>query len=136
MTTTMAEQTAPPNTALSDLIASRRQEQRLSLRTVQDRTIHPDTGEPVIKYGRLNKLEKNSPGITPPTLEELEALAGALALPLGRLQDAAGAQFLGIETVWSESGEMRTWVELGERLSPTQRDAIFRLMREQLPPLD
>jgi transcriptional regulator with XRE-family HTH domain len=127
----MAEQDRPTHTErtdLSDLVRKRRAELRLSLRALEQRTADPGTGEPAVKYGWLNNLEKAAPNLTPPRLPVLDALAKALELPLGRLQDAAGAQFFGIDTVWSASGEARALVTRADQLSPEQREQIYRLI--------
>lgn len=115
-------------THLSDLVRDRRAELRLALRHIEERTTDPDTGEVLIKRGWLQRLEKNEPGVIPPRLPELEALARALELPLGRVQDAAGAQFMGIDSVWSESGEVRALARQLERYTPEQRQQLARLI--------
>ncbi|MFI9200220.1 XRE family transcriptional regulator [Streptomyces sp. NPDC053048] len=128
--TTMVEQdetTPAERTHLSDLVRHRRAELRLSLRALEARTIAPEGGEPVVKFGWINRLEKHLP-VNPPQLPELQALARALELPLGRLQDAAGAQFLGIDTVWSASGEARALVEQVEKFTPKQREQLAKLL--------
>ena len=124
----MAEHEAPPTrTNLSDVVSARRKELRLSLRAVQDRTVDSETGQPLVRYGWLDRLEKNSTA-TPPTFEQLAALAMALEVPLGRLQDAAGAQFFGIDVVWSASREARALVERADKMTPAQREQLARLL--------
>jgi transcriptional regulator with XRE-family HTH domain len=92
--TVMAQETTYP---LSDLVRRRRAELGLSLRKFADRCIDPDTGEQELKYGIIDRLERRE-AVTPFQLPELRALAAALQLPLGDVQDAAGEQFLGIRT--------------------------------------
>lgn len=115
-------------TDLSDLVRNRRAALRLSLRAVEE---HPgnagEDGKPIIKRGWLDRLEKRK-SVIPPQVPELTALSAALDLPLGRLQDAAGAQFLGITSVWSDSGEARALVAHAERLTPEQRDQLARFI--------
>ncbi len=125
----MVEQDKTPETRthLSDLVRHRRAELRLSLRAVEARTVETGGTEPVVKFGWINRLEKGLP-VIPPQIDELKALASALELPFGRLQDAAGAQFLGIDTVWSASGEARALVEQVERFTPEQREQLARLL--------
>lgn len=127
--TIMVEQDVTPNTRthLSDLVRKRREELRLSLREMEARTVPGKSTIPVIKKSWIHRLEKGLP-VTPPQLPELKALARALELPLGRLQDAAGAQFLGIDTVWSSSGEARALIEHAERMTPAQREQLARLL--------
>jgi hypothetical protein len=83
--------------ALSDLVKRRRSEMRLSLRGFAELCIDPETGVQEIKHGVIDRLERREP-VTPFQLPELRALAAALRLPLGDVQDAAGEQFLGITT--------------------------------------
>ncbi|MFG2225338.1 XRE family transcriptional regulator [Streptomyces sp. NPDC048644] len=115
-------------THLSDLVRHRRADLRLSLRGVEEHSgnLGPD-GRPIIKRGWLDRLEKGEP-VIPPQLPELRALADVLSVSLGRLQDAAGAQFLGIDSVWSQSGEARALVEHAERMTPEQREQLARLL--------
>ncbi|MFC5144227.1 XRE family transcriptional regulator [Streptomyces aureoversilis] len=127
--TTMVEQdetTHEERWDLSDLVKDRRAELRLSLKALESRTT--DTaGAPVIKLGVLHRLETRQPTI-PFRVPELKALARALELPFGRLQDAAGAQFLGIDSTWSASGEARALVEQVARYTPKQREQLARLL--------
>lgn len=129
----MAEHDAPARTDLSDLVRARRQELRLSLRALQDRTLDPDTGEPLLKYSWIDRLEKGQP-VIPPQYLQLRALADALELSLGRVQDAAGAQFFGIDTVWSESHEARALVRRADRMTPEQLEQLMRLLDSLAPP--
>lgn len=132
---TTEERTEPRRNNLSRLVRERRAEKRLSLRAVADRTACPGGGEPVVKYGWLNNLEKER-DVTPPSLAQLRALAGALEVPFGRVQDAAGSQFFGIDSVWNASGEARAFVERADRLTPEQRDQLMRLIDTIAPPSD
>jgi transcriptional regulator with XRE-family HTH domain len=127
------EELAAPRADLSRLVRERRAERRLSLRAAAERTVDPATGEPLVKYGWLNNLEKER-DVTPPSLRQLKALATALDIPFGRLQDAAGSQFLGIDSVWSSSGEARALVERADRLTPEQRDQLMRFIDSFAPP--
>lgn len=115
-------------TDLSDLVRSRRAELRLGLRGLAERCIDPENPTAGSLWTRttLNTLETGK--IKPPRLPELRALARGLDLPLGRIQDAAGAEFFGIETAWSASGEARSMVSRAERLTPEQREQLMRLL--------
>ncbi|MFH8717292.1 XRE family transcriptional regulator [Streptomyces zaomyceticus] len=119
-------------TDLSDLVRDRRAELRLSLRGLEARTVDPATGEPLCKYSWINKLEKVL-AIDAPSFPQLKALATALELPLGKVQDAAGAQFFGIETVWSASGEARALAARADRMTPEQREQLLRLIETFAP---
>lgn len=126
--------TAPTGrTDLSDLVRDRRAKLGLSLRGVESRTIDPSTGEPICKYSWINKLEKLL-AVVAPSYPQLVALARALELPLGKVQDAAGAQFFGIDTVWSASGEARALVARADRLTSEQREQLLRLIETFAPP--
>ncbi|MFF2964301.1 XRE family transcriptional regulator [Streptomyces sp. NPDC057963] len=129
----MAEHDAPARTDLSDLVRARRQELRLSLRAVQDRTVDPASGEPLLKYSWIDRLEKGQP-VIPPQYPQLRALATALQLPLAKIQDAAGAQFFGIDTVWAESHEARALVRRADRMTPEQLRQLMRLIDTLSPP--
>lgn len=130
--TTMVEPDSTQDDArtdLSDLVRDRRAALNLSLAAVAERTAETRGGEPVIKRSTLDNLEKASPRMAwTPRLRDLKALARALDLDLGRVKDAAGSQFFGIDTVWSASGEARALVERAERFTPEQREQLMRLL--------
>ncbi|MFF9844661.1 XRE family transcriptional regulator [Streptomyces sp. NPDC013740] len=119
-------------TDLSDLVKDRRAKLGLSLRGLEARTLDSGTGEPLCKYSWINKLEKVQ-AVVPPSYPQLVALAAALDLPLGKVQDAAGAQFFGIETVWSASGEARALAVRADRMTPEQREQLLRLIETFAP---
>ncbi|MCT2591085.1 hypothetical protein LHJ74_14405 [Streptomyces sp. N2-109] len=124
----MAEQEKPTErTQLADLVRSRKAEIGLSYDRLAARCIDPGTGEQTVKYSWLHRLASGQP-VIPPQLPQLNGLAVGLDVDLGVVQDAAGAQFLGIDTVWSQSGEARAWVRNAERLTPDQRAAVERLI--------
>ncbi|GAU66689.1 hypothetical protein SSP35_03_03370 [Streptomyces sp. NBRC 110611] len=106
---------------LSGLVRRRRAELGLSLRSLASCCTDPETGEQ-LKFGWLHKLEKEE-SVIPPQLPGLRALASGLKLPLKLVQEAAGAQFMGIVSeVWSEAGDARVLVAYYEELSePEQR---------------
>ena len=118
---------------LSDLVRERRAKLDLSLRGLEARTVNPETGEPLCRYSWINKLEKLQ-AIVPPSYPQLVALAEALELPLGKVQDAAGAQFFGIDTVWSASGEARALAARADRMTPEQREQLLRLIETFVSP--
>lgn len=115
-------------TDLSDLVRGRRAELRLGLRGLAERCIDPENPAAGSLWTRttLNTLEIGK--IKPPRLPELRALAQGLDLQLGKVQDAAGAQFFGIDTMWSASGEARAFVERADRMTPDQRAQLMRLI--------
>ena len=119
----------PGRTQLSDLLRTRRAELRMSYRQMEERTGLGADGKPIIKRGTLENLEKAVPTqVWTPRLPELEALARAYDLPLGRVQDAAGSQYLGIDPVWSKSGRARALIKGAEKLTPEQQDQLAALI--------
>lgn len=112
---------------LSRLVRERRAERGLSLRKLAELCVDPEgDGEPLWKYAVLNKLERELP-IIPPQLPDLRALAAGLSLPLWQVQEAAGKQFLGIDTVWSDA--VRALVHDYESMSPEDQKRARQLMR-------
>lgn len=130
----MAEHDAPARTDLSDLVRDRRAELRLSLRRVEELGgVDPDTGKSWIKYSWIDRLEKRE-SVVPPTLDQLKAFSRALEIPFGRIQDAAGSQFFGIDVVWHRSGQARALVERADRMTPEQLEQLMRLLDTFAPP--
>lgn len=113
-------------TQLADLIRARRLELGLGLERFAARAVDPESGTEV-KSGWINRLEQGE-SVKAPKYEELVALAAACEYPVGRLQDAAGQQFFGVDPVWSTSGDAKAFVERVERYSPRQREQLRRLM--------
>lgn len=118
----MADRTTD-RTELSDLVRDRRAELGLSLRGLADRCVDPKDREagPLWKFGALGRLEKNLP-VIPPQLPELRALAEGLELPLEQIKEAAGSQFFGIDTVWSE--DVRAMVRDYEAMTSEDRERL------------
>ncbi len=126
------ESPAPTRTQLADLVRVRKREMGLSYERLAARAVDPDTGE-VVKPSWLHRLATDQP-VIPPQLPQLRALAVALEVPIGRVQDAAGAQFFGIDTVWAASGDARALVERADRMTAGQRDQLMRLLDTFAPP--
>lgn len=120
---------------LSALVRDRKARLGLSYERLAERCIDPETGEQTVKGSWLHRLAQNKP-VIPPELPMLRGLAAGLEVTLGAVQDAAGAQFLGIDTVWSASGEARALVERAERLTPEQREQLSRLLDAFTPESD
>lgn len=120
--------TEAARTDLSDLVRKRRvDELDLSLRALAERCIDPETGIQEWKYGTLDRLEKYE-AVTPPQLPQLRALAAGLQLPLGQIQDAAGAQYFGIDTLRGDSPTARALVLRVETLSPEDQARVLALL--------
>jgi transcriptional regulator with XRE-family HTH domain len=95
-----------PRTQLRDLVRERKEAAGLSYERLAARCIDPASGEQVIKSSWLHRLLTNLP-VQPPDFKMLCGLAVGIDVPLWRVQDAAAAEFLGIDVVWSASGEAR-----------------------------
>lgn len=131
MTVMVEQETRSDRTQLSDLVRARRAELRLSLRALAERCVDPDQPDlgPLWKYGSIANLEHARPNITPPTAPQLRALAVGLDIPPHRVQDAAGAQFHGIDTMYSDSAEARTFLADMEQLTPEDRAKVMDIVK-------
>jgi len=125
-----AEGEKAPRTDLSDLVRTRREELGQSFRVLADACIDPEAPDDGPLWGR-STLDRLSKGlhITPPDFGQLRALAAGLQLPLGLLQEAAGAQFLGIDTVWSEDGQVRALVHEFREMDAEDQEKVRVLMQ-------
>lgn len=121
-------------TQFADLIRRRRAELNEGLDKFADRAVDPRTGLRV-KRGWIYRLESGEP-VTPPQVEELRALAAAARLPLAALQDAASAQFFGVDPLVSGSGEAKAYVHKLDRIPPAQRERLLLLIDTLVPPDD
>ncbi|MEW2300228.1 hypothetical protein AB0958_09635 [Streptomyces sp. NPDC006655] len=122
----------PERTQLSDLIRGRRAELRESLDVFAAKAVDPDTGTRVTR-GWIYRLETGQK-VTPPVYEELVALAAAARLSVERLQDAAGAQFHGVEPLRSGTGEAVAYVRKLDQLPADQRERLLRLIDSMVAP--
>ncbi|WP_049566916.1 helix-turn-helix domain-containing protein [Streptomyces sp. SBT349] len=118
-------------THFSDLVRTRRQQLRLSLEKLSDASIDPETGTQV-KQSWIHRLEHGEP-VNPPSLAQLRALALGLELRLSRMQDAAAAEYFGLERPWPESAEARDFAMVVEGLTLEQQVALERLLDAFFP---
>lgn len=123
------------HTDLTDLVRHRKTEMGLSYERLAKHCIDPKTGEQTVKYSWLHRLATGQPVIAP-DLPQLHGLAVGMKVPLARVQDAAAAQFFGIQAVWSSSGDARALALQAEPLTPEQRDAVRRLIETFAPQED
>lgn len=123
----MAEQ--QQRTDLTDLVRTRRQELGLSLRSLAAASVDPETGEQLVKYSWLARLENLEPVIAP-QLPQLRAMAAGLKVPLKAVQDAAAAQFFGIapSEVWSANAEASIVVARMGELSEDDRRTLAEMV--------
>ena len=112
---------------LRDLVRDRKGVLGLSYERLAARCIDPETGTQTVKPSWLHRLATDLP-VQIPDFPMLRGLAAGLDVPLGRVQDAAGAEFFGMDVVWSASGEAQALVQSTETLTPTQREQLQRLL--------
>ncbi|MDX5569352.1 hypothetical protein PYK79_47255 [Streptomyces sp. ID05-04B] len=87
-------------TDLSDLLRTRKEELGASYRDLEAACVDPKDPKagPLWRRGTLETLIKGG-SIKPPSFPQLRALEAGFRVPLRLIQDAAGAQFFGIDTV-------------------------------------
>lgn len=119
---------ASGRTQFRDVVVKRKEEIGLGYERLAARCIDPESGEQTVKGSWLHRLATGE-NVEPPSYEMLRGMAAGLDVPVGVLQDAAGAQFFGAEPVFSESSEARAFLADADRLTPAQREAIRTLMR-------
>ncbi|MDX3162103.1 helix-turn-helix domain-containing protein, partial [Streptomyces scabiei] len=115
-------------TDLSDLVRVRRATAGLSLEAVAAATVTPGSEERLIEADWLDRLERAT--LSPdeyPEYPQLDALINVLNLDPNEAQEAAGAQFMDVHTVWSEDGQVRA-VVTGE-LDAEDLAKVHNLMR-------
>lgn len=115
-------------TDLSTLVRDRKDQLGKGYRELADACIDPEDPEagPLWKRGTLENLAK-AQGIKAPTFPQLRALAAGFQLPLGLVQEAAGSQFLGIDTVWSQDGRVRTLVHNFRDMDTDDQEKVIAL---------
>ncbi|MET9729748.1 XRE family transcriptional regulator [Streptomyces sp. NPDC006458] len=125
----MTDEGTTQRTDLSDLVRKRRLELGMSYRGLAEACIDPEDPEAGPLWGRstLENLEKGV-GIKAPTLPQLRALKAGLRVPLGLVQEATGAQFVGIDTVWSHDGKIRTLVHGFRELDEADQERVLAMM--------
>jgi len=117
-------------TDLSDIVREGRRAAGLSLEEVAARAVDPSSGEHVIDAAWLDRLELNT--LAPeerPEYPQLDALVDLLNLDPVAVQDAAGVQFHGVHTIWSEDGQVRGF-SLWELTDPKDIAKARALMEE------
>lgn len=119
---------SPARTDLSDMVRARRAEAGLSLEAVAASTVDRGSGERLVKADWLGRLERAElTADEHPEYPQLDALADALGLDPGAVQEAAGVQFMDVHTVWSDDGQVRA-VVTGE-LNSEDLAKVHNLMR-------
>jgi transcriptional regulator with XRE-family HTH domain len=112
---------------LLDLVRTRRLELGLSYAGLAAVSVDPASGaKPSAAW--LHRLETSEP-VIPPSRGLLSALSVGLQLPLARLQEAAAAQFFGLQTSWERSGDASAVLADLAQLPEHQRRAFLKLIR-------
>lgn len=112
-------------TDFTDLVKARRAELGISLRELEARSIHAESGTQA-KFGWLSKVESGK-SIDTPRKELVLALAAGLGLPERIVKAAVAAQFLDFDpaedssVVWSDDLTTRIIVARAEEMSPEDR---------------
>jgi transcriptional regulator with XRE-family HTH domain len=112
-------------TDFADLLKARRAELGHSLRTMESRSVDPDSGEQA-KFGWLSKVERGE-SVDPPKEDRIKALAAGYDLPVKVLQIAATRQFFGYDpvadssVVWSQDLTTRIIVARAEEMTDEDR---------------
>ncbi|MFM9675749.1 XRE family transcriptional regulator [Streptomyces brasiliscabiei] len=130
----MAPDTPQERTDLADLVAERIADLGLSYRRLADLCVDPEaSAEEDARPWARSTLENLIKGrrITAPTLPMLRALAVGLRLHLGQVQEAAGSQFLGIDSVWSGDGRARALVIGFGEMDPEDQAKVLALIEEK-----
>ncbi|MFE0039464.1 XRE family transcriptional regulator [Streptomyces sp. NPDC059015] len=120
---------APERTDLADLVRDRMAELGIGLRPLAAASIDPENPAAGPLWTRPTIQKFLSGGkIKAPGPAELRALAAALQLPLRDVQDAAAAQYFGMDALYSSDGTVRAMVHDFEALSPEDRQKVIALM--------
>ena len=112
---------------LLQLVKARRGELGLSYQALAAVAVDAKS-ETTVSSGWLHRLETGAP-VIPPSAETLAALSVGLRMDLVRLQEAAAAQFFGLQLQWETSGEAAELLAMVATLPEEQRVALLNLIR-------
>lgn len=126
----MAADGDAPRTELSDLVDAQMKVLGYGSRTLAAACVDPKAPErgPLWTRGTLDHL-RQAQKIKAPDLPQLRALAAGLRLSLGTVQEAAGAQFFGIDTVWSDDHAVRALIHGYRDMSPEDQEKVQSLIQ-------
>lgn len=124
-----AEDQATPTgrTQLRDLVRERKAELGLSYDKLAERCVDPKSGEQTVKSSWLHRLVSGL-AVQPPDVPQLRGMAAGLDVPLGLVQEAAAAEFFGLDTVWSDDRAVRTLVHRYEEMDPEDQRRVQALI--------
>jgi transcriptional regulator with XRE-family HTH domain len=111
---------------LRELVKARRGELGLSYSSLAAACVGSAPGV-TVSTGWLHRLETGAPVIAP-SVEILAALATGLQLQPSKVQEAAAAQFFGVQLSWQATGEAADLVAAIAVLPDAQRQAIADLI--------
>lgn len=121
-----AEDRAPTptgRTQLSDLVRDRKDALDLGYERLARRCVDPVSGERTVNGSWLHRLATGQ-AVQPPDLPQLRGMAAGLELPLRVIQDAAAAQFFGLDSVYAPQGDARVMISDYEKLSEDDRARV------------
>lgn len=130
----MTPERAYERTDLSDLIRDRRDHlgltyEELAALCIDDEAVGVNA-EPLWSRSTLHALAQGR-RVKPPTFPMIRALAVGLQVPLRAVQETAGAQFFGIDTVWSPDGKVRALVRDFDELDDEDQAKVLALMESR-----
>lgn len=126
---TIAADGETSRTDLSDLVDAQMKVLGYGSRTLAAACVDPKAPErgPLWTRGTLDHLRQGQ-RIKAPDLPQLRALAAGLGMPLGAVQEAAGSQFFGIDTVWSDDHGVRALIHGYRDMSPEDQEKVQSLI--------
>lgn len=124
----------PARTDFTDLVRARMADLNFGSRTLAAACIDPEDPDagPLWTRSTLDNL-LNGRRIKPPEFPQLRALAVGLQVHITVVQEAAGAQFLGIDSVWSQDGKARALVLGFREMTPEDQAKVLALIEEKAP---
>ncbi|MEH0431307.1 XRE family transcriptional regulator [Streptomyces stelliscabiei] len=124
----------PARTDFTDLVRSRMGELNIGSRTLAAACVDPEDPDagPLWSRSTLDNL-LNGRRIKPPEFPQLRALAVGLQIHISVVQEAAGSQFLGIDSVWSQDGKARALVIGFREMAPEDQAKVLALIEEKTP---
>jgi hypothetical protein len=124
----------PARTDFTDLVRTRMTELNLGSRTLAAACIDPEDPDagPLWTRSTIDNLLKGR-RIKPPEFPQLRALAAGLQVHITLVQETAGSQFLGIDSVWSQDGKARALVIGFREMAPEDQAKVLALIEEKTP---
>jgi hypothetical protein len=121
-------------TDLTDLVRARMKELGYGSRTLAAACIDPEDPDagPLWSRSTLDNL-LHGRRIKPPEFPQLRALAAGLQVHLSLVQEAAGSQFFGIDTVWSQDKQARTFLRGFQEMDPKDQALVLAFIEEKAP---